>query len=95
MLEIVDFRRLSEAALQHAYDSKLVPDPYVTRASLALCARLRAELETARDIIRSQEIELDRFGLSGGRASSWLHGVESGRDSTRRYYSPYGRFLKT
>ena len=78
LLETVDFRRLSEEALQNAYDSKLVPDPYVTKAALALCAKLRGELETARDIIRTQEEELDKFGLAG-RASTWLHGVETGR----------------
>ena len=88
LLNNVDFRRLSESALQNAYESQLVPDLFVTKAALALCAKLRHELETARDIIRTQQEELDRQGLvpREGRASSWLHGVETGRN---RRYRPY------
>ena len=70
LLEMIDFTRLSEETLQRAYESKLVPVNYVTKASLQLCAKLRAELDDAHATIQSQEVELEKYGL-GGRGSTW------------------------
>ena len=69
LLDEVDFSRLSESILQRAYDAELVPVSYVTQAALALCSRLRRELEDARGLIRTQEEELEKYGL-GGRGQS-------------------------
>lgn len=61
LLESIDYSRLSEAALQRAYETELVPQSYVTKAALDLCSKLRHELEEAKHIIISQERELEKL----------------------------------
>ena len=43
------------------------------QAALALCARLRAELESARSVITSQEQEMARYGLGGRTPLPYSH----------------------
>jgi len=45
LLESIDYERLSEVALQQAHDSQLVPDRIIAKAALALCTKLRSELD--------------------------------------------------
>ena len=77
----MDFSRLSESILQRAYDAELVPVAYVTQAALSLCTRLRSELEEARGVIRSQEQELEKYGL-GGRGQAWPRAAGGGATTT-------------
>ncbi|XP_070540054.1 uncharacterized protein [Ptychodera flava] len=60
ILEVVDFRRLSEETLRRAHDEGQVPITYITKAALALCTKLRAALETAKNTIELQE---ERFQM--------------------------------
>ena len=63
LLEVVDCSRLSEATLMRAYESELVPKEYITKAALALCARLREQLHEAKATVIQQEEELKKYGL--------------------------------
>ena len=63
LLDLVDCSCLSECTLQRAYTSELVPQTHVTKAALELCGRLRHELDDAKQVIRYQEAELDKYGL--------------------------------
>ena len=47
-----------------AYETELVPQSYVTRAALELCAKLRQELDEAKHIIISQERELEKMNTA-------------------------------
>lgn len=71
LLEGVDFSQLSEATLLHAHETEMVPMSYITKAALALCSKLRGDLEEAKRVIRQQDQDLDRFGLAR-RGSPWL-----------------------
>lgn len=64
LLGSIDYSRLSEAALLRAYETELVPQSYVTRAALELCAKLRQELDEAKHIIISQERELEKMNTA-------------------------------
>jgi len=71
LLESIDYGRLSETALQTAFDSKLVPASLIAKASLNLCTKLRSELDAANAVIRIQEAELARRkGRSVGVATT-------------------------
>jgi len=71
LLESIDCGRLSEIALQTAFDSKLIPASLIAQASLNLCTKLRAELDAANAVIRMQEAELARRkGRSVGVATT-------------------------
>ncbi|XP_077992908.1 uncharacterized protein LOC144446936 [Glandiceps talaboti] len=73
ILDVVDFRRLSEDTLRRAYDAQLVPLSYITKASLALCTKLRADLETARNTIRYQEEEFQRiYQCANLTSGTWI-----------------------
>lgn len=90
LLETIDFGRLSESTLQRAYDSGLVPGAYVTKAALTLCAKLRSDLDTAKAIIRDQELRLERYGLAPGPGTTWLKSFESGSTPKCRHPAPSG-----
>ena len=83
LMETVDFSRLSESTLQRAYDSQLVPGSYITKAALALCAKLRSELDSSRAVIRVQDEQLARFGMGTGShnpaASTWRPSHETSK----------------
>ena len=63
-MESIDYSRLSETTLMRAYETELVPQSYVTKAALDLCAKLRQELQEAKHIIISQERELENINAA-------------------------------
>ena len=63
LVESIDYTRLSETALQRAYETELVPSSQVTKAALALCRKLREELREAQEVISGQERELEGHKL--------------------------------
>ena len=81
LLDLIDFDKLSEGALLKAYEVDIFPANHVTKAALALCSKLRSELDNAKEVIRTQEAELNKFGL-GGRGSLWLKTNDPGKLKT-------------
>ena len=77
LLDLIDFNKLSEDALQKAYEADIFPSNHVTKAALALCSKLRSQLDNAKEVIKTQEVELNKFGL-GGRGSLWLKANDPG-----------------
>ena len=61
LIETVNFNLLNEETLQRAQESALVPPTNIAKGALALCNRLRAELETAKSTILKQEEEVKRL----------------------------------
>ena len=61
LLGSVDYSRLSEAALMRAFQSDLIPQNYVTKAALDLCAKLRCDLNEAKVVIIAQEREIEKL----------------------------------
>ena len=78
LLDLIDFDKLSEGTLLKAYEADIFPANHVTKAALALCSKLRSELDNAKEVIRTQEAELNTFGL-GGRGSLWLRRNDPGK----------------
>ena len=78
LLDLIDFDKLSEGALLKAYEADIFPANHVTKAALSLCSKLRSELDNAKEVIRTQEAELNKFGL-GSRGSLWLKTNEPGK----------------
>ncbi|XP_046548408.1 BTB/POZ domain-containing protein At5g48800-like [Haliotis rubra] len=61
LLEQVNFNLLSEGTLQQAFDSDIVPQSLVARGALALCHKLRSELDSVKYIAQMQEEELQKY----------------------------------
>ncbi|XP_067657171.1 uncharacterized protein [Haliotis asinina] len=61
LLEQVNFNLLSEGTLQRAFDSDIVPQSLVARGALALCHKLRSELDSVKYIAQMQEEELQKY----------------------------------
>ena len=81
LLDMIDFDKLSEGALLKAYEADIFPANHVTKAALTLCSKLRSELDNVKAVIRTQEAELNKFGL-GGRGSHWLKTNDPGELKT-------------
>lgn len=79
-MDSVDYSRLSEDALQAAFDSKLVPGHHIAKAALRLCSQLRRELTAAKAVVEHQEQELfKRKGAYGSGRSRWTTTGSTGR----------------
>ncbi|XP_071090302.1 uncharacterized protein [Haliotis cracherodii] len=61
LLEQINFNLLSEGTLQRAFDSEIVPQSHVARGALALCHKLRSELDSVKYIAEMQEEELQKY----------------------------------
>ena len=85
LLDLIDFNKLSADALQKAYEADIFPTNHVTKAALALCSKLRSQLDNAKEVIRTQETELNKFGL-GGRGSLWLKTNDPGLSNAYHFY---------
>ena len=81
LIETIDYNRLSETALQLALESKLVPDAFIAKAALKLCATLRNDLAAANSVIRRQKIDFDAV-IASARDSILLRELELVRSST-------------
>lgn len=55
MLDLIDFNKLSEKTLEDCKKSEFIPPQYITEAALALCAKLRKELEDSKLLVKSLE----------------------------------------
>jgi hypothetical protein len=74
LIDSINYGRLSESALQDAFDSNLLPVDLIAKAALNLATKLRTELDSANAVIRMQEAELERKGrglAAVGVASTW------------------------
>lgn len=60
-METVNFNLLGEATLKRAFDTQVVPATFVAKGALALCAKLKTELESAKNTVCRQEEELQRL----------------------------------
>ncbi|WAR21922.1 DOT3-like protein [Mya arenaria] len=61
LIETVDFSLLGEATLKRAFETQVVPATMVAKGALALCSKLKTELESAKNTICKQEDELQRM----------------------------------
>lgn len=61
LMETVNFNLLGEATLKRAFDTQVVPATFVAKGALALCSKLKSELESAKNTICRQEDELQRL----------------------------------
>jgi hypothetical protein len=61
LIETVNFTLLNEETLQGALSAAVVPATCVAKGAIALCTRLRADLETARVTLQRQDDELKRL----------------------------------
>ncbi|XP_045189123.2 uncharacterized protein LOC123546700 isoform X2 [Mercenaria mercenaria] len=61
LMETVNFNLLGEATLKRAFDTQVVPATFVAKGALALCAKLKSELESAKNTVCRQEDELQRL----------------------------------
>ncbi|XP_060570566.1 uncharacterized protein LOC132728879 isoform X2 [Ruditapes philippinarum] len=61
LMETVNFNLLGEATLKRAFDTQVVPATFVAKGALALCAKLKTELESAKNTVCRQEDELQRL----------------------------------
>ncbi|XP_061171544.1 uncharacterized protein LOC133181031 [Saccostrea echinata] len=61
LIETVNFTLLNEETLQSALSSSVVPATYVAKGAIALCTRLRTDLETARATLQRQDDEIKRL----------------------------------
>lgn len=64
LIETVDFTLLGEATLKRAFETQVVPASFVARGALALCSKLKNELESAKNTVCRQEDELQRLRRS-------------------------------
>ncbi len=55
-MDLIDFRKLNESTLDLCKDSECIPAKYVTEAALALCAKLRKELDDQKTLVKSLEL---------------------------------------
>ena len=92
LLELVDFTKLSESTLLRAYESKLVPGSYITKAALELCSKLRTELDTARALLHAQDLELEKYGL-GRRGMTFHRRHDQGENSSSNLNTPLLKVL--
>lgn len=58
LLDLIDFHKLNEKTLEECKNSAFIPPKYVTEAALALCAKLRKELDEHKALIKSLEIKV-------------------------------------
>ncbi|KAK3094645.1 hypothetical protein FSP39_004397 [Pinctada imbricata] len=61
LIGTINFTLLNEETLQRAQEAALVPPDCLAKGALALCKRLRSELETAKNTILRQEEEVKRL----------------------------------
>ncbi|CAF1337440.1 unnamed protein product [Adineta steineri] len=60
LLNQIDFSRVNEETIAACKNNKLIPQHLITEAALALCAKLRVQLEETETRLRSAENELAR-----------------------------------
>ena len=61
LIETVNFTLLNEETLQRALSASVVPANYVAKGAIALCSRLRSDLESARATLQRQDDEIKRL----------------------------------
>ncbi|KAL4231227.1 hypothetical protein ACF0H5_008809 [Mactra antiquata] len=61
LMETVNFSLLGEATLKRAFETQVVPASFVAKGALSLCAKLKSELESAKNTVCRQEDELQRL----------------------------------
>ena len=57
LLDLIDFHKLNENTLELCKNSDFIPPQYVTEAALALCAKLRKELDEYKSYAKSVDIK--------------------------------------
>lgn len=70
LIETVNFTLLNEETLQGALAASVVPANYVAKGAIALCSRLRSDLETARATLQRQDDEIKRLKTAVKRGKS-------------------------
>lgn len=70
LIETVNFTLLNEETLQGALAASVVPANYVAKGAIALCSRLRGDLETARATLQRQDDEIKRLKTAVKRGKS-------------------------
>lgn len=64
LVHTVNFTLLSEDNLRQALSSEFIPPTYVAKGALALCTRLKKELEVMTATASKQDEELRRYNYS-------------------------------
>ncbi|KAL3864026.1 hypothetical protein ACJMK2_005738 [Sinanodonta woodiana] len=64
LIDTINFSLLGEETLRRAFEGQIVPPTCVAKGALALCSRLKAELESAKSTVCKQEEELQRLRRS-------------------------------
>lgn len=72
LISSIDFKLLSEDTLQRALTAELVPSAHVAKGALALCAKLRSELDNVKYIAQMQEEELKKYQFYKGTRTAAL-----------------------
>jgi hypothetical protein len=57
LLDLVDFQKVNEKTLEECKNSEFIPPQCITEAALALCNKLRKELDDAKMQLKSHEIK--------------------------------------
>lgn len=70
LIGTVNFTLLNEETLQGALAASVVPANYVAKGAIALCSRLRSDLETARATLQRQDDEIKRLKTAVKRGKS-------------------------
>jgi hypothetical protein len=60
LLNQIDFSRVNEETIAACKDNKLIPQQVITEAALALCAKLRNQLEEAQARLRLVENDVGK-----------------------------------
>ncbi len=60
LLNQIDFSRVNEETIAACKDNKLIPQQVITEAALALCAKLRNQLEETQARLRLAENDLGK-----------------------------------
>ena len=73
LLSHVDFSRVNEETIAACKSNKLIPQQLITDAALALCAKLRKQLDETRTRLHFVENELTKSRSIYSSSSSKIH----------------------
>ena len=57
LLDLIDFHKLGEKTLDTLKSSNIIPHKYITEAALALCAKLRKDLDEQKGLVKALEMK--------------------------------------
>lgn len=89
LLDLIDFQKVSEATLEECKQSEFIPSQYIIEAALALCAKLRKELDDSK--LRIKSLELNSRPYYTTTSASPIISTLPSYTSSSKYYTdtPY------